>query len=375
MATREYFSIFDTINTTAEERRRRHVFLLVNAVVLSWIIWCIVNWRNYAALNGSLLFREILVDFLENLVEVIALVELSIIYSKIIIRVFWNQKRTITRLFLQVFILSLLNALSSLAIGELYHMIYPEEQGILLRIFISDFFVVSVLTTTYFVSFLISRHRKEEEVRLLSEKREREQEIISMQTKLDNLALRTDNHFIFNSFSTLGGMIRTQPDDAEKFLQELSEMFRYLVRNGDRKIVSLREEISFTEHYVTLINYRYDGIRVSIDKSLRKINAYIFPVSIQQLVENAVKHGLGRMERGGTVIVRTQMLPAEHRVTIVDDGAGFDMDSVSDDGMHIGLANTRQRLDAMCGATLEVQSERGRGTTVVMHIPKQEDEA
>ena len=166
MATREYFSIFDTINTTAEERRRRHVLLLVNAVVLSWIIWCIVNWRNYAALNGSLLFREILVDFLENLVEVVALVELSIIYSKIIIRVFWNQKRTITRLFLQVFILSLLNALSSLAIGELYHMIYPEEQGILLRIFISDFFVVSVLTTTYFVSFLISRHRKEEEVRL-----------------------------------------------------------------------------------------------------------------------------------------------------------------------------------------------------------------
>ena len=360
MATREYFSIFDTINTTAEERRRRHVFLLVNAVVLSWIIWCIVNWRNYAALNGSLLFREILVDFLENLVEVVALVELSIIYSKIIIRVFWNQNKTITRLFLQVFILSLLNALSSLAIGELYHVIYPEEQGILLRIFISDFFVVSVLTTTYFVSFLISRHRKEEEVRLLSEKREREQEIISMQTKLDNLALRTDNHFIFNSFSTLGGMIRTQPDDAEKFLQELSEMFRYLVRNGDRKIVSLREEISFTEHYVTLINYRYDGIRVSIDKSLRKINAYIFPVSIQQLVENAVKHNRHGENNLLTIEILSDGDSVEVRNNILE------LKAKPADGTGSGLKTLGERMRLLLGKKISVEND---GKTFSVRVP------
>ena len=305
-----------------------------------------MNWRNYAALSGSELFREILVDFLENLVEVVALVELSIIYSKIIIRVFWNQKRTITRLFVQVLILSLLNVLSSLAIGGIYHCAYPEQKDIIQRIFVSDFFVVTVLTTTYFVSFLISRHRKEE--------------ILSLQTKLDNLALRTDNHFIFNCFSTLEGMIRTRPDDALKFLQELSEMFRYLVHNGNKHLVLLSEEIRFTDNYVSLIHYRYDGIRVCVDDSLRRVSAYVFPVSIQQLVENAVKHNRHGEKNMLSIEVHLDGDSIEVKNNILERK---DMPA---EGTGVGLKTLGERMKLFSGKEIRVDND---GRSFSVHVP------
>ena len=253
-----YFSIFDTSSTPVKDRKKRYLFLLINAIVLSWAIWCIVNFRNYAALPKDEVLKEVLVDMLESVIEVTVLVSLSILYCKIIFRIFWGNERTLSKLFSQVIILTLLNALTSLAIGWLYSLIYPTDEGIMLRIFISDFTVVSILSTTYFVSFLMSRHRDEKEARLLAEKKAAEEKLTAAQAKLDKLALQTNNHFIFNSFSTLGGMIKTQPDDAEQFLQGLSAMYRYLVRNTDRHLIPLKDEIQFTENYATLVRDRYD---------------------------------------------------------------------------------------------------------------------
>ena len=182
-------------------------------------------------------------------------------------------------------------------------------------------------------------------------------------------------HFIFNTLDTIYGLCDEDVELAKDAIASFSRYLRTNLSSLKRTTpVPISTEMEHVRTYLELERMS-DEDRVHYEIDMQDTDFLVPALSVQTLVENAVKHGLGRMERGGTVIVRTQMLPAEHRVTIVDDGAGFDMDSVSDDGMHIGLANTRQRLDAMCGATLEVQSERGRGTTVVMHIPKQEDEA
>ena len=251
-----YFSIFDTNSISRKELRRRHRLLLVNAVIVSWVVWCIVNARHYCQMNSEELLQEIIVDMIENLIEIIALVELSLVYSKLIIKIFWNHKRTVDKLFFQVVVLNILNALSALAIGVIYHLIYPEETDILTRVFITDFIVVSILSTTYFVSFMMSMHHKSETAIL--------------QGKLDRLALQTNSHLMFNSFSTLESMIRTSPDDAENFLQGLSNMYRYLISKGDKSLISLSDEIRFTDNYITLVNYRYEGIKVDIDNALRE---------------------------------------------------------------------------------------------------------
>ena len=110
----EYFSIFDTNSTPKDEIKRRHVLLLVSAVILSWIVWGSVNMYNYRTMHGSQLIREVLVDMIETLVEIVVLAELSLIYCKLVIRVFWNHAHSIYRLFAQVIILTILNMLSTL---------------------------------------------------------------------------------------------------------------------------------------------------------------------------------------------------------------------------------------------------------------------
>ena len=92
-------------------------------------------------------------------------------------------------------------------------------------------------------------------------------------------------------------------------------------------------------------------------------------LSVQTIAENAVKHGLGGREQGGKVIVRTREQATEYTVAILDDGVGFDVE-VGEGSGGVGLSNTRARLEAMCGGTLDVTSEEGVGTIVVMHVPK-----
>ena len=337
--------IFDTNSTPKKEIKRRHLLLLVSAVVLGWIIWWIVNAHNYHAMHGNQLIRAILVDMIETMVEIVMLVELSLIYCNLVIRVFWNQAHTINRLFAQVIVLTILNMASALGFCALYQVIYPKE-NLFFRVFISDFTVISILSTTYFVSFIISRHHREE--------------AISLRAKLDNLALQTNNHFVFNCFGTLGGMIRTSPDDAERFLQHFSQMYRYLMQNSNKHVVSLKDEILFTENFITLINYRYEGIMVEIDDSLKRVNAYIPPVSVQQLVENAVKHNshgskvslhISIKKQADMFVVENNIIPREDSYQIKSG---------------IGLENLRKRVSLVSGKEIAVQNE---GTTFSVQIP------
>lgn len=355
-----YFSIFDTSSTPIKDRKKRYIFLLINAIVLSWAVWCIVNFRNYAALPKDEVLKEVLVDMLETVIEVTVLVSLSILYCKIIFRIFWGNERTLNKLFSQVIILTLLNVLTSLAIGWLYSLIYPTDEGIMLRIFISDFTVVSILSTTYFVSFLMSRHRDEKEARLLAEKKAAEEKLTAAQAKLDKLALQTNNHFIFNSFSTLGGMIKTQPDDAEQFLQGLSAMYRYLVRNGDRHLIPLKDEIQFTENYATLVHYRYDGVRIKIDYALRKTDALVPPVSIQQLVENAVKHN----RHGDEEQLLVEVSRIEDYIVVRNNILELSDKEAGSTGS--GLKNLADRIRLIAGKDIIVDND---GATFTVRVP------
>jgi len=94
-------------------------------------------------------------------------------------------------------------------------------------------------------------------------------------------------------------------------------------------------------------------------------------LTLQAIVENAVRHGTGKRERGGTVTISTSETGSEYLVTVSDDGMGFDPDDAVNDGQqHIGIKNVRERLHAQCAGSLEIESRKGSGTTVTMRIPK-----
>ena len=98
-------------------------------------------------------------------------------------------------------------------------------------------------------------------------------------------------------------------------------------------------------------------------------------LTIQPLVENAVKHGIYPRERGGTITIAAREHQEWYEVRISDDGVGFWPGQNKDDGkVHIGIPNVRQRLWSMCRAELEIDSRPGVGTVAVIKIPKEKRE-
>ena len=98
---------------------------------------------------------------------------------------------------------------------------------------------------------------------------------------------------------------------------------------------------------------------------------HIPALTIQPIVENAIKHGLMKLPRGGTIHVVSCETDTAYCISVVDDGVGFDTGALLDDRAHVGLRNIRERLKVMVQGTLDIESTPGVGTKVLITIPKE----
>jgi sensor histidine kinase YesM len=94
-------------------------------------------------------------------------------------------------------------------------------------------------------------------------------------------------------------------------------------------------------------------------------------LTIQPIVENAIKHGLMKLPKGGTIRVISYETDTDYCVSVEDDGVGFDTSKLLDEKKHIGIRNIRDRLEVMVGGTLIIESTQGVGTKVLITIPKE----
>ena len=176
-------------------------------------------------------------------------------------------------------------------------------------------------------------------------------------------------HFLFNTLDTIYGLV---DEDTEKAKEAIASFSRYLRGNLDSlkhvTPVPIEREMEHVRTYLELERMSDEG-RLDYEFDIQATGFLVPALAVQTLVENAVKHGLGERENGGSVIVRTREQATEHTVAVIDDGVGFDVESLAD-AQGVGVANTRARLASMCGGSLDVHSEPNVGTTVVLHVPK-----
>ena len=132
--------------------------------------------------------------------------------------------------------------------------------------------------------------------------------------------------------------------------------------------IHLSKEIEHTRYYVGIEQIRFPDMEILFD--LQSGDFLLPSLSVQPLVENAIKHGLMKLPEGGTVIISSWETENGYCVSVEDNGAGFDTSVLLDERKHIGLRNIRGRVEAMCGGTLTVESTPGVGTKVVILIPK-----
>lgn len=215
-------------------------------------------------------------------------------------------------------------------------------------------------------------HELRARVRTLLTLKKSVEEVVA--AELDFLRAQIKPHFLYNALNTIVGICPRDPQKASLLLTELSHYLRGSFDfESKKKFVSLRDEMELVQSYAAIEKARFDDrLKVVYDWD-ESVNGLLPPLSIQPLVENAIRHGVMKKVEGGTVMVRISRDHAGIRIAVEDDGAGIPahqlhLDTLAEAG-GVGLTNIDQRLRRLYGTGLILESKPGRGTTVRMTIP------
>ena len=206
----------------------------------------------------------------------------------------------------------------------------------------------------------------------------RENELIVTEKKLYEaqvsiMVSQIQPHFMYNALGSIAMMCKIDPDTAQKAIITFS---KYLRGNMDSlrrtEPVPFEQELEHLKKYLYIEKLRF-GDMLNIEYDIQATGFVLPQLSIQPLVENAVKHGVGMAENGGTVTISSMETDTAFEVIITDDGVGFDTSAKQkDDGRsHIGMENTRIRIKEMCGGEVKIVSEIGKGTMATVILPKE----
>ena len=163
----------------------------------------------------------------------------------------------------------------------------------------------------------------------------------------DNIRIRyevlknqVNPHFLFNSLNTLDGLIGIDNERAHEYVQNLSQVFRYTI--GNKEIMHLNEELDFTESYALLMKIRYgDNLQIRYNIDEKYLNYYIVPVSLQLLVENAIKHNVISNRHPLLITIETTQNDTIKVLNAIQPKSGVEH------GEGIGLANLTERYEIL----------------------------
>lgn len=175
-------------------------------------------------------------------------------------------------------------------------------------------------------------------------------------------------HFIFNVLTSIYVLCRDDPARAMEVTQDFSE---YLHSNftamAAEDLISFSDELRHTRAYLAVESIRY-GDRLTVDYDIRHTAFRLPALTLQPLVENAVKYGVGCGRGPGQIVIRSEAGEDGAVITVEDNGPGFDP-AEAESGGHVGIRNVRERLARMCAGTLEIASSPGFGTVATVRIP------
>ena len=185
--------------------------------------------------------------------------------------------------------------------------------------------------------------------------RHEEQQSLLSEAELQALRAQINPHFLFNALNALYGIIPRAAVDARKTLVNLAEIFRYAL-DSKRQMVPLDEEMRVVQAYLDIERLRLGkrlSVRVEVDRDARPVS--VPALSIQPLVENAVKHGISEKPEGGEVAVRARCCNGGVAIEVRDNGAGMNPGAAQAAGH--GLRNVRRRLQLCYGGGVELAFE------------------
>ena len=185
----------------------------------------------------------------------------------------------------------------------------------------------------------------------LQEKKVKEQKIIAgtASAKYDALKNQLDPHFLFNSLNVLASLIDENPDQAQRFTTSLSKVYRYVLEQKDKELVSLEEELKFANVYMKLLKMRFENsIFFEMPESLQNEEAKIVPLSLQLLLENTIKHNIVSEKRP----LKIRIYETDSHLVVENN---LQKKEVLGSRKGVGLQNIVNRYDVVTSRKLEIQ--------------------
>ncbi len=210
--------------------------------------------------------------------------------------------------------------------------------------------VITILITVL-IYMLSRRHQMEmENERLQSE---------NLLVRYETLENQLDPHFLFNSLNTLSGLIGTDDEKAQAYLMQLASTYRYTIQQN--KLVPLADELAFADAYLYMMNIRY-GDSLTVVRHFDEVQSgyYVVPISVQLLIENAIKHNVVSNRHPLTITVAS----TEHGSLRVSNSMCPKEEDSTSEG--IGLSNMDKRYELIAGEHISVSND---GTTFSVEIP------
>ena len=218
-------------------------------------------------------------------------------------------------------------------------------------------FAVGVIVHTYETVYLIRQRRRD---RAEFERVERAR----ARAEMAALEAQVDPHFVFNSLNTLVELTEENPERATAFTLTLAEVYRYIVSHRNCELVPVSEEIGFLEKYYSLLRLRFgESVHLRLPALSSQHQVYrVPPVSLQLLLENAVKHN----EFGEESPLRVAVELREHAIVFSNDRRGKQPPPL---GANVGLKNLDERCKLVSGRGIEIQDDGARFVVVVPLVP------
>lgn len=203
----------------------------------------------------------------------------------------------------------------------------------------------------------------------------REESLLRLTSEAELQALRAQlhPHFLFNALTTLGHLVRTSPERAQATLYRLTSLLRAVLQRSTGELTTLGDELALVQDYLAIEHERFEerlDTVCNVPTELHDLR--VPPLALQTLVENAIKHGISPIARGGRVSIEAQVNAGELVLVVRDSGRGTatTMSEVPK-GMGVGLTNLTRRLERLYGSAAQLQfmSAPDVGTTVTVRVP------
>jgi two-component sensor histidine kinase len=188
-------------------------------------------------------------------------------------------------------------------------------------------------------------------------------------SELDRLRKQLNPHFLFNALNGIRALVLTEPMQSREAISQLSDLLRLSLKTDLNTNILLGEEVEILENYLSIEKIRFDErmkIEIDIPVSLRSYK--VLPFSLQILAENAVKHGIGKLKKGGIISITAEKQGNNLNLKVINSGTLNINSDYSDENASIGLENLEKRLKINFGETarFDIEGRNGFVTATIL---------